>query len=63
MEKRVYTIKEAQELIPVCRNTFVKQIESGKIKSFRIGRRIFIPADVINELLAGSSNGYQATSK
>ena len=53
-DKKLYTVAEVLEHIPVCRNTLLTHIKTGKIKATHIGRRIFIPENVFKQLLAGS---------
>ena len=60
MEKKVYSVNEVLQQVPICRNTLVQAIKRGEIKSFRVGRRIFIPAEVLNQLLSGESQGTPA---
>ena len=52
-----YTPDEALEALgnPVSRNTWYKAIRSGHVPSWRLGKRIFIAANVVREMLIAES--------
>jgi len=49
-EKKLYSLPEALEIIPMSRAGLYAAVSKGKIESVRIGTRIFIPAWAIAEL-------------
>lgn len=51
MEKQAYSIREFREQTGIGRNLAYKLIETGKIKTIRVGRRILIPAWAFEEFL------------
>lgn len=52
METIVYTVAEACELLKISKRTLFKRIEDGTIKRIKLGRRVLISREVINELLS-----------
>jgi excisionase family DNA binding protein len=53
-ERIAYTVKEAQERVPLPTSTIYKAISSGEIQSVRIGRKILIPAKPFHSKFGGS---------
>lgn len=51
MEKKVFTVKEAQELLRLSRNTLMRLVNAETIRAIRVGRRILIPSWAIDEFL------------
>lgn len=52
MEKRVYQIKEIQEITGLSRNTIMPLIRSGELKAIKAGqRRWIVPAWAFEEFL------------
>ena len=49
--KRTATVEEAARLLGISRTTAYECVHRGEIRSIRIGRRILIPLNVIDELL------------
>ncbi len=50
--KKMYTIKEfCRDIIPLSEGGAYKAAIEGKIPSVKVGKRIFIPAWYVNEIL------------
>ena len=47
-----YTTKELPGILNISRNTVLKLIKNGQIKTVRAGRRIIIPSWAIEEFLS-----------
>lgn len=47
----VYTKKEVQALLKVSASTVNKQLREGKLRHFKVGTRVLIPAEAVAELL------------
>lgn len=58
MPEEIYTIPQVCEMFGVSRSTMVRWMNSGKIRSFKIGQRRRIPESAIQELIA-LDNGAQ----
>ncbi len=60
-----YTPDEALEALgnPVARNTWYRALNSGQVPSWRLGKKIFIAANVIREMLVaqGGADGQNRT--
>ena len=46
-----FTIDEVAKLLKIHRNTVIKFIETGKLKSFKIGKQYRVSQEQINEFL------------
>ena len=56
MENRLsYSVKEAQSITGLGKNTIFKLIAEGQIHSVRAGKRILIPLWAIEKFLAGET--------
>ncbi|MGE0731159.1 MAG: helix-turn-helix domain-containing protein [Acidimicrobiia bacterium] len=53
--KRTVTVEEAARLLGISRTTAYDCVHRGEIRSIRLGRRILIPLNVIDELLASAT--------
>jgi excisionase family DNA binding protein len=53
-QRIAYTVKEAQERVPLPTSTFYKAIASGDILSVRVGRKILIPVKPFHTKFGGS---------
>lgn len=51
MEKVVLSIAEFMKLVPLCRNSVYQGMRRGEIAYIKIGRRYFIPVDVVDRML------------
>lgn len=51
--KRTYSVEEAARLLGIGRNTAYDAVNRGEIPSIRIGRRLVIPRDALERMLAG----------
>ena len=56
LERIVYTVTEAAEILGISRPTAFQGVERGEIPHIRVGRRILIPKAALDKLLvtAGS---------
>lgn len=52
-----YTRAEAAALLLLSRSTFDRRCREGSIRTVRIGRRVIVPAQEIERLLAGDPSG------
>ncbi len=52
VERRALTIDETAASVTVSRSTVVRLIASGRLRHTRIGSRVLIPVDAIDELLS-----------
>ncbi|MER3480881.1 MAG: DNA-binding protein [Meiothermus sp.] len=50
-ERRTYTVAEVVEILGVSRITVLRRVRDGTIPSIRLGRRVLIPAEYVDELL------------
>lgn len=51
MEKKVYTPREAWEMLGIGRTRFYQFLKEGKIRYFKNGRRFLIPEGAITEFI------------
>jgi len=49
--KKVLTVEEARKELRVSRSSIYAAVNSGQLKSIRLGRRILIPRAVVDRLL------------
>lgn len=54
LPKLLYTIKEMLEIIPMSKAGIYAAVKKGRIPSKSVGRRVFIPASFVDELLTPS---------
>ena len=47
VEKKLFTIKEASEILSVAEITLYRHTKNGNVPSTRIGKRVLIPASYI----------------
>ena len=52
LERIVYTVTEAAEILGISRPTAFQGVERGEIPHIRVGRRILIPKAALDKLLA-----------
>lgn len=50
-DKKLYTIEEALEIIPLSKAGIYKACSDGKIPSIKVGRRVFIASWFIDKIL------------
>ena len=55
MERRIYTIEEAIQMLGLSRATVYKLVKEGKIPALRIGRRLVIPKAAFEKMLDGAT--------
>lgn len=51
MERKAASVREAQESLGISRSKVYQLIRSGELYSIRLGRRILIPLNAIEQLL------------
>jgi len=55
MSRPTCSVDDAARVLGIGRISAYKAVNSGEIRSIRIGKRILIPTDAIRELLQGSA--------
>jgi excisionase family DNA binding protein len=55
VRKVTYNRKEAASYLGLAENTFVKLLNSGKVKYIRVGRRVLIPQQSLDRFLEEQS--------
>ena len=53
-EFKIYNTDQVAKLLGVSRMTVIRYIRKGKLKSFRVGRRIRVTSDMIDEYIANN---------
>lgn len=48
---KLFTVREAQMVVPLSRSMFYKSLNDGTIGCVRIGRRVFIPEAWLRKLV------------
>ena len=62
MDLKIYTKKEAQEILRVGTNKIGYLLKSGKLKGVKEGRKWLIPSSSISNFInEGVENGYKVT--
>ncbi len=56
IERIVYTVTEAAEILGISRPTAFQGVERGEIPCIRVGRRILIPKVALDRLLADAGS-------
>ena len=56
--RKAYSVAEAAELLSVSQWSIREACRRGEIRCVRLGRRIIIPADALDELLAATENNH-----
>ena len=56
MEKIVYTVEEAAELLEISLPSAYQAIKKGEIPVIRIGRRILVPVAALEKMLASAGS-------
>jgi len=51
--RAAYNVKEVARLLGVSERHARTEIKNGRIRSFRLGRRVLIPASALDQLLRG----------
>jgi len=52
--RQTYTVTEVARILGIGRNTAYESCRNGEISTIRIGGRILVPRNVIDDLLAGA---------
>ena len=55
VQRRTYTVDEVATILGIGRNTAYEVCRNGDIPTIRVGGRILIPRDAIDDLLAGAA--------
>lgn len=50
--QRLFSIVEATQLLSLGRTKLGEEIDSGRLDAVRVGRRVLIPAQAINDYIA-----------
>lgn len=53
VEPRVYDVRTVAELLSVTRNHIYDLCRAGELQHIRLGRRVVIPKQAVEDLLAG----------
>ena len=56
IDRKTYTVDEFAKIIGIGRGTAYGAIKRGEIPHIRVGRRIVIPLQIVENLLAGRYN-------
>ena len=56
MEKKVYTLQEAAELLRMSEHSIYMWCRSGKLKAAKPGKKWLIPAESIEQILNGEKD-------
>jgi excisionase family DNA binding protein len=51
--RRTYSVEEAGKILGVCRNSAYALARSGELPTIRMGRRLLVPREALDRLLAG----------
>jgi excisionase family DNA binding protein len=51
--RRTYSVEEAAKILGVCRNSAYALAKSGELPTVRLGRRLLVPREALDRLLAG----------
>ena len=62
-EKLFYTPEEFRRILPCSRTVMYEALRQGKIRSFRLGRKIYIPATELDRLNRHTGDIKEETSK
>jgi excisionase family DNA binding protein len=52
LERRTYTVREAAAVLGIGRDSTYAAVQSGALVAIRVGRRMVIPRDVVERVLA-----------
>ena len=52
VERLTYTVDEAAQLLGISRNSAYEAVRRGEIPTIRLGRRILVPRNRLEEVLA-----------
>jgi len=53
--RKTYTVPEAAALLGISRATAYRSVRSGELRALQFGRRIVVPAPVVEEMLGSAS--------
>lgn len=56
-QRRTFTVEEAARLLGVSRGVAYESARRGELPAIRLGRRLVIPRQRLEELLGGSAEG------
>ena len=56
LERIVYTVDEAAQILGISRPTAFQGVERGEIPHIRVGKRILIPKAALDKLLANAGS-------
>ena len=52
MKKRTYTVEEAAKILGIGRSAAYQAVRTGEIPAIRIGRRLLVPVQALEQLLS-----------
>ncbi len=52
MKKRTYTVEEAAKILGIGRSAAYQAVGTGEIPAIRIGRRLLVPVQALEQLLS-----------
>lgn len=55
VERRTYTVVEVATILGIGRNTAYEVCRSGEIPTIKVGGRILVPRNVIDEMVGGAA--------
>ena len=51
---KLFTVREAQQILPLSRSKFYAAVADGTIPSIRVGRRVFIAEGWLKQIATGA---------
>jgi len=54
MDRRTMTVEEAAQMLGISRSSAYECVRRGELRALRLGRRLVVPRDALEELLASS---------
>jgi len=54
MDRRTMTVEEAAHMLGISRSSAYECVRRGELRALRLGRRLVVPRDALEELLASS---------
>jgi len=54
MDRRTMTVEEAAQMLGISRSSAYECVRRGELRALRLGRRLVVPRDALEELLASN---------
>ncbi len=51
IEKKMYTVSEVAQILGIHKNTAYKYVQTGQIKSVKLGSQYRIPSETVQEII------------